>query len=75
MFSVTLLLFMCNITCIVSVGGDTVVPPQTLYRPSELSEWRKFDHPNVTALLMVTGLEPGNYCCQFMTLMDGMCLL
>jgi hypothetical protein len=49
--------------------------PQTLYRANELSEWRKFDHPNITALLMVTGLEIGHHCCQFMSLMDGESLL
>lgn len=43
----------------------------TLYRANELSEWRKFDHPNITALLMVTGMELGHHCCQFMSLMDG----
>ena len=49
---------------------------QTLYRASELSEWRRFDHPNITALLMVTSLELENHhCCQFMTLMEGNVLL
>jgi serine/threonine protein kinase len=44
----------------------------TPYRPAELSEWRRFHHPNVARLLMVTSMAPRTpFCCQLMTLMDS----
>ena len=47
--------------------------PQTRYRPDELNEWHRFDHPNVMELLMVCTYtcRTVSRCCQFMPLMTG----
>jgi serine/threonine protein kinase len=43
----------------------------TRYRPDELNEWHRFDHPNVMELLMVCTYtcRTVSRCCQFMPLM------